>query len=326
MSQRLKFSTHILCVLLSRASLVAMILAAPSSVVAQTASDNTAKPPDEDPEVRPPVTKADLKIIQRAREILDSPSKWNRADTRDCPAEAQTFSLYCALEKATDEVSGNFKHRGAAMQEARFVVDEIAPNRKNYEHRLMDYNNDPTTTFGDIQKVLGLAEARIAKRLIEESPRAQTEGTTTIAEAVPQICPVTLPPGKPFVPPSPYPSEVSPDGFWFGSEKLWIQLPKNGTWGHLPHYEPTDTSFRQKLQWWREGYDWRKENPPQLTVTGKRLDSASSPLRTDDHANAAGLRDHSSMMSGVFFPTLGCWQVTGDYKGDKLTFVIWVTP
>jgi hypothetical protein len=62
---------------------------------------------------------------------------WNRADTRDCSADAKTFSLYCALEKATNEVSGKFEHRGAAMQEARFVIDESAPNRKNYEHRLM---------------------------------------------------------------------------------------------------------------------------------------------------------------------------------------------
>ena len=60
----------------------------------------------------------ELPVI-RARQILNSQSKWNRADTRVCPADAKTFSLYCALENATDEVSGKFEHRGAAMQEAR---------------------------------------------------------------------------------------------------------------------------------------------------------------------------------------------------------------
>src|SRR5262249_10542546 len=85
-----------------------------------------------DPEAHPPVTKADLKIVQRARKILNDPSKWNRSDTRDCPDDANTFSLYCSLEKATQEVTGSFQHRNAAMQEARFVIDEIAPNRKNY--------------------------------------------------------------------------------------------------------------------------------------------------------------------------------------------------
>jgi hypothetical protein len=114
--------------------------------------------------VRPPVTKADLQILKRAREILDSPSKWNRADNRQCPAEAKTFSLYCALQMATIEVGGKAEHRGAALQEVRFVIDEIAADRK-YEHRLMNYNNDPTTTFADIQEVLRITESLIALRL-----------------------------------------------------------------------------------------------------------------------------------------------------------------
>ena len=122
-----------------------------------------------DPDVKPPVTEADVRIAQRASEILNSPSKWNRADTRVCPADARTFSLYCALEKATGEVTGKFEHRGATMQEARFVIDEIAPNRKNYNHRLMDYNNDPATTFADIQKFFRLLEDRITIRLKEQS-------------------------------------------------------------------------------------------------------------------------------------------------------------
>jgi hypothetical protein len=117
--------------------------------------------------VRPPVTKGDIEIVKRARKILNSSAKWNRADTRNCPASEKTFSLYCALEKATEEVSKHFEHRGAAMQEARFVIDDLAPNR-NYEHRLMGYNNDPTTTFADIQKVFSLLEARIAERLSTE--------------------------------------------------------------------------------------------------------------------------------------------------------------
>src|SRR6266851_5789330 len=109
----------------------ALILAA--ALKAQTLPDKTTCGPGGS-DARPPVTKADLRIVRLAREILNSPAKWNRADTRDCPAEAKTFSIYCALAKATDEVSGNFEHRGAAMQEARFVIDEIASNRKDYQH------------------------------------------------------------------------------------------------------------------------------------------------------------------------------------------------
>jgi hypothetical protein len=120
---------------------------------------------NDDPDSRPPVTKADLQIVERAKEILSSPDKWNRADTRECPTTATRFSIYCALEKATDEVSGNFQHRGAAMQEARFVIDDTAPNAKKYSHRLMDYNNDPTTTFADLQNFFRALEDRIAKRI-----------------------------------------------------------------------------------------------------------------------------------------------------------------
>jgi hypothetical protein len=128
---------------------------------------------------RPPVTEADVQIAKRAGKILDSPGKWNRADTRDCPMGATTFSLYCALEKATDEVSGNFEHRGAAMQEARFVIEDVSPKAKNYDHRLMDYNNDSSTTFSDIQKVLRLLESHIEKRL--KDPKAQLAAVSTAA-------------------------------------------------------------------------------------------------------------------------------------------------
>jgi hypothetical protein len=113
--------------------------------------------------------------LQRAKRILDSPAKWNRADTRVCPKEAKTYSLYCALEKATDEVTGNFQQRSAAMQEARFVIDEIASNRKNYEHRLKDYNNDPSTTFADIQKVFKLLQDHITERLAKETPSKSSD-------------------------------------------------------------------------------------------------------------------------------------------------------
>jgi hypothetical protein len=123
----------------------------------------------DDSNAHPPVTPADLKIVQRAREILNSPAVWNRHDNRICPPKAKTFSLYCALEKATVEVSAQFAHRGAAMQEARFAIEDIAPKR-NYDHRLMGYNNDRTTTFADIQKVFAALEARIRHRLDTEPP------------------------------------------------------------------------------------------------------------------------------------------------------------
>src|ERR1700733_1771079 len=140
----------------------------------------------DDSNARPPVTAADIQIVQKARKILDSPAKWNRADTRVCPDDAKTFSLYCALEKATKEVSNNFEHRGAAMQEARFVVEEVSHN-KDYNHRLMGYNNDPTTTFADIQKVFALLQDRIAKRLKDPAANRALPPKATAANVDVQI-------------------------------------------------------------------------------------------------------------------------------------------
>jgi hypothetical protein len=118
---------------------------------------------------QPPVSEADMRIVRRAKLILDSPSKWNRADNRVCPVGARTFSLYCALEKATQELSGKFEHRGAAMQEARFVIEDIAPNVPYYGHRLMGFNNDPSTTFFDIQKFFQVLEDRVKKQMAAQN-------------------------------------------------------------------------------------------------------------------------------------------------------------
>lgn len=123
----------------------------------------------DDSNVVQPVSKTDLEIVARADKILDSPAKWNRADNRQCPKNAKTVSLYCALEQATLEVTGGFEHRGAVMQEARFVIDDIV-RKSNYGHRLMGYNNDKTTTFADIKKVIQLTRTRIETRLKAEGP------------------------------------------------------------------------------------------------------------------------------------------------------------
>jgi hypothetical protein len=162
---------------------------------------------------------------------------------------------------------------------------------------------------------IGVPPARLPARVPQS---AQTDGEP------PHSCPVTKPSKPPFQPPAPYPS----DGLvWVGSPKLWTDIPKDGTWQGLPHYTPEDSRFRQKLFWWSKGYDWRDENPPVLTITGKRLDGPSAPLSTDPHANAGWTndRDHAFMVAGIFIPTLGCWKITGHYKGEELSYVVWVS-
>jgi L-ascorbate metabolism protein UlaG (beta-lactamase superfamily) len=120
------------------------------------------------PLANPPVSETDIRIVQRAREILDTPARWNRADNRECPATQSTYSLYCSLEKATEEISGKFEHTGAAMQQARLVIREVLAPSAQYDHLLMDFNNDSKTTFADVQRFFTLVEERIQKRLEAE--------------------------------------------------------------------------------------------------------------------------------------------------------------
>ena len=104
----------------------------------------------------------DQEIVRQAAEILSTGKAWNRADNRECPPVATTWSIYCALEKATIAVTGGFHHRRPAMEVVRTIIDERAATR-NYHHRLMDYNNDPSTHLSDVQSLFQEALTRMSK-------------------------------------------------------------------------------------------------------------------------------------------------------------------
>lgn len=61
----------------------------------------------------------------------------------------EQWSIYCAIEKATIEVTSGFHHRRPALEIVRLIIDSRSVGRP-YHHRLMDYNNDRSTTFGDL--------------------------------------------------------------------------------------------------------------------------------------------------------------------------------
>jgi hypothetical protein len=111
-----------------------------------------------------PVTGEDLRILQRADQILSSPAVWNRKDTRTCKPADRTWSLFCALEKASLDVLGAYRHREVALQEVRFAIED-ATRGIQFEHRLMDYNNLASTRFEDIKAVLRVAADRVSARL-----------------------------------------------------------------------------------------------------------------------------------------------------------------
>jgi hypothetical protein len=55
------------------------------------------------------------------------------------------------------------------MEDARAALDKVSPHHPDYPHWLMGYNNDPTTTFADIQRVFEDTEARIAARVKQKT-------------------------------------------------------------------------------------------------------------------------------------------------------------
>ena len=112
----------------------------------------------------PAVSGQDLAILRRAKELLPDEAHWNRHDDRNCPPEATTYSLFCALHKASFEVLGAYDHRRAALQEVRFSIEAVTKGRE-FEHRLMDFNNLPETNLADVQRVLDMAVEKVQARL-----------------------------------------------------------------------------------------------------------------------------------------------------------------
>jgi len=113
-----------------------------------------------------PVTNDDLRILQRAADLLKDESVWNRSDDRECEDDEATGkrSLFCALQKACVDVLGAYDHRRVALQEVRFAVEDATRGR-DFEHRLRDFNNLSTTTLADIKRVLQVATDRVNSRL-----------------------------------------------------------------------------------------------------------------------------------------------------------------
>ena len=113
-----------------------------------------------------PVTNDDLRILLKAEELLKDESVWNRQDDRECDDDEATGkrSLFCALQKACIDVLGAYDHRRAALQEVRFAVED-ATRGQDFEHRLRDFNNLPTTRLADIKRVLRVATDRVQARL-----------------------------------------------------------------------------------------------------------------------------------------------------------------
>lgn len=113
-----------------------------------------------------PVTVQDLQILVNTGKLLGDASDWNRNDDRECEDDEASGkrSLFCALQAASIQVLGSYDHRRVALQEVRFAIEEVTHGRE-FEHRLMEFNNLPGNTLAQVHQVLQIAEARVSARL-----------------------------------------------------------------------------------------------------------------------------------------------------------------
>jgi hypothetical protein len=128
-------------------------------------------------------------------------------------------------------------------------------------------------------------------------------GTVTTTLAV-EECPVTVPGSVPSS--EPWREELFGYGSAYGNGQLWVGgLGLNG----VIQFETASDGW--KLGWWRAVSG-------DLRITGRRLDAAAPPLRS---TVSRGYGDIGFQSSGVYFPTAGCWEVTGTAGTARLTFV-----
>ncbi len=144
----------------------------------------------------------------------------------------------------------------------------------------------------------------------------------------PFTCPTTAstnPP--PFFAPAPYSVNPPwPEYFWYGSEALWTMLRHDGTWSglHVKNSEHLAKSavYRNKVFMWRQGYDWRTEQRPALTLTARRLDGDSPAVVVREATNAHAEDIGSAMLTAAVLPAAGCWEFTAHYGRRILSFVV----
>jgi hypothetical protein len=165
-------------------------------------------------------------------------------------------------------------------------------------------------------RIASIFVASLAVVAVEEACSAEVWKTP-----IPETCPVTRStPETRFAPPMPH-EAAKPDGpmFWYGSDALFVSLSTDGRWRGIVD----STGTRNKSFWYRKNPEWREEFPYQLKITAKRIDT-DGPMISFPRVNNAIMGKVVAMLLMLELPERGCWQVTGNYKSDHLSWVTWV--
>ena len=136
-------------------------------------------------------------------------------------------------------------------------------------------------------------------------------------------CAVTKSPTPPFVPPKPYSAFHGEGEFLYGTPALWTIV-----------YPNWHVHKGGKLPFFRQGFEYRTDRRPQLTVVARRLDGAGplvwSSLPGSGYMEGQGL-EGMFMNTGIDIPSSGCWEIAAYYISDPpssiqtLSYIVWVS-
>ena len=135
------------------------------------------------------------------------------------------------------------------------------------------------------------------------------EPSTPAPSASPAACPVSQPNGN------------GPAGWGgnggYGNDALWTNV---WMWGEGPVPVQPDPEHPGRTHGPGK-WAWYRYVPGDLTIEGRRLDGEAPPLEA--HI-PIGYGPAGFQVSGLDFPTPGCWEVTGRVGDASLTFVVLV--
>ena len=135
---------------------------------------------------------------------------------------------------------------------------------------------------------------------------SSTQPSSTQPVATTSTCPITLP-NRNFPPDA---GDWGPEDS-HGNGKLWtIFWPYNVVVADRGYVED-DGSIGMKWPWWR-GVTGK------LKIEGRRVDKPARRLHADI---PSGYGESGFQPSGIYFPSEGCWEVTGRVGDASLTFV-----
>ena len=95
--------------------------------------------------------------------------------------------------------------------------------------------------------------------------------------------------------------------YWYDNDVLWVELPPGSEVVKSPSEELS------------EKFPWVRLVPGYLSIEGRRLDG---PAPSAQGRASRGYGRIGFQASGIYFPTTGCWEITGKIAGRELRFVV----